>query len=53
MRIIRGYRQGQGGGCLVMIDDAVLPMPAIDPKTEARHSPTGFSFGYAGSGRPS
>jgi hypothetical protein len=50
-RIIRGYREGQhGGGCLVMLDDAVLPMPAIDPKREARHSPDGFQWGYAGSG---
>lgn len=49
--MICGFRQGQSGGpCLVMIDDAVLPMPTLDPKTEARHSPTGFQWGYQGSG---
>jgi len=50
MRVIRGYRHGQqGGGCLVMIDDAVLPLPAIGAQ-EFRHSPAGFQWGYAGSG---
>lgn len=50
MRIIKGYRQGQrGGGCLVMLDDAVLPLPDIGPH-EFRHSADGFQWGYSGSG---
>lgn len=31
-------------------DEKVLPPAAIDPKREARHSPDGFQWGYAGSG---
>lgn len=50
MRLIKGYRHGQqGGACLVMLDDAVLPLPTIGPH-EFRHSPEGFQWGYSGSG---
>lgn len=50
MRVIKGYRQGQSGGaCLVMIDDTVLPMPEL-ARSEARHSPDGYQWGYGGSG---
>lgn len=50
MRVIRGYRHGQqDGGCLVMLDDAVLPLPDIGPH-ERRHSPDWFQWGYSGSG---
>lgn len=53
---IRGYRQGQsGGGCLVTImdetgDERVLPLPPIIQGREFRHSPSGFQWGYGGSG---
>lgn len=50
VRVIHGYRQNQQGGpCLVTIDGQVLPMPPLD-RTEARHSPDGFQWGYGGSG---
>ncbi len=46
----RGYRQPeghpQGGGCVVTVDGKPL-----DPRLDLwNHSPTGFEWGYAGSG---
>ncbi len=53
---IHGYRVNQrGGACLVTIaddagDESVLTPAHLDPQFEARHSPDGFQWGYAGSG---
>ena len=50
MRVITGYAQGQdGGAALVTIDGAPLGLPLLR-RDEARHSPDGFQWGYAGSG---
>lgn len=46
--IIRGYKQ-DSGGCLVTVNGAVLGLPPISAD-EARHSPSGFQWGYGGSG---
>lgn len=45
---IEGFYQ-EGGGCLVVVDGAVLALPRLE-RGEARHSPDGFQWGYAGSG---
>jgi hypothetical protein len=50
VKVIRGYRQNQhGGAVLVTLDDAPLGLPPLLPN-ELRHSPAGFNFGYLGSG---
>ena len=48
MKVYRGTRTEKGCEVLVEEDGATRP---LDPRTDLRnHSPTGFEWGYAGSG---
>lgn len=47
-RSFRGLRQPSGAQ--VYLAGRPLPLPPLNPRTEVRHSPTGFEWGYTGSG---
>jgi len=50
MRLIEGYGADTAGPGTVLLDGARLPLPALNGEVERRHSPTGYQWGYAGSG---
>lgn len=49
MRVFSGYYDQRAGSAMVLFDGQPLALPPLRPD-EARHSPTGFSWGYHGSG---
>jgi len=49
MRIFRGRYDPAGARRIVTLDDRALELPAL-LAGEVRHSPTGFNWGYHGSG---
>ena len=49
MRVFSGYYDQRAGRPMVLFDGQPMALPPLRPD-EVRHSPTGFNWGYQGSG---